>query len=190
MSPIPLGFWATAGAGGGAAAGAYELISTTLVSSAVSSVSFDLTGLSATYKHLQIRSTVRSARSDNADTMRVRFNNISSSAYSWHHLYGEGSAVGATYGTSDTGMRTGLVASATNSANIYSGVVIDLVDAFGTKNKTIRTLTGSHTNGATYITLASGLWFDTTAATSLQLSVISGNNIASGSRFSLYGIKG
>jgi hypothetical protein len=66
--------------------GAYELISTTILGSAQSSVVFDVSSYTSTYKHLQIRVVTRTDRGANEDILGIRFNGDTGSNYITHLL--------------------------------------------------------------------------------------------------------
>jgi hypothetical protein len=187
--PIPLGIFATAGAGG-AAAGAFEQISTTILSSDTTSVTFS--SLPSTYKHLQIRYAVRGSRAANDDFIALQFNGDTGSNYWYHYLEGTGSSVNASSIVSaENRIRLGNVPAASAATSSFSGGVIDILDyAATTKNKTIRTLNGHHaTPVAPRIALRSGLWLNTSAVSSITFLALNGGWVT-GSRFSIYGIKG
>lgn len=182
---IPLGFLASSGA---KAAGSFDLLATTLVSSSVTSVTFDTSTYAALgYKHLQIRMTSR--QSTNSNETKLRFNSDSGSNYSHHILDGNGSTVASIqaaasqsqifwYGTGASG----------DVANLFAGGIVDILDPFNTsKNKTVRNFSGF---SGTYKTveLSSGAWYNTSAVTSVTLSC--NGSFVSGSRFSIYGLKG
>lgn len=183
---IPLGILASAG---GAAAGSYELISTTVLGTDTASVSFDVSSLASTYKHLQIRATVRDIRSGfPGSQLYVRFNSDTAANYSHHQLYGSGSSVSSAAGANQTVMYAGDIAANDAAAYSYSPVVIDILDPFSTsKYKTIRGLSGTAVSYI-WLSLFSGSWRNTAAVTSIQLLGIA--NLRTASRFSLYGIKG
>jgi hypothetical protein len=173
-----LGFWAAAGAG---VATDYELISTTILGSSAASVSFTGLGTSAvSYKHLQIRYM---SNGDNSNYRnRLRLNGDSGSNYATHLLFTTGSSVMSAAGTSATEIALSQGANETNK--FYPGI-IDLLDfQSSTKNKTVRAF-----NGGGEVSLTSGVWLSTSAVTSVSLRPDAGNFIT-GSRFSLYGIKG
>lgn len=189
--PFSLGFWATAGAtsGGGAA---MELISTTILGSTSSTISF--TSVPQTYKHLELRITAAvNANIQSSTTIRFRFNADTglSSKYAYHHLYGNGSSVPSDSTTSQSGAVLNGFGD-TSVANIWGAGVISILDYTNTsKYKTLRGLIG--TVNTTYykrIGLASGLWQDTAAITDVTLTEPNGYGWIAGSRFSLYGIKG
>lgn len=183
---LPLGILASSG---GAAAADYELISTTLVSSAVSSVTFSsLNTVAAAYKHLQIRLAARTATSGNVDDINIRFNSDTGSNYAMHQLYGNGSSVASEGYTNTTLAASALVTGNTATANVFGAAVIDILDfANTTTNKTIRGLSGMASN-SNYVLLRSNHWRSTSAVTSITISASA--NLSVGSRFSIYGLKG
>jgi hypothetical protein len=169
---------------------AYELISTTLISSNTPSVTFSNLGdYSSTYKHLQIRYTARVSRATALGTVIVRFNGDSATNYSSHDLYGNGTSVLSSAGTTIGYSWAGITTGSSSTSNVFSGVVLDLLDPFSTtKNKTLRSLAGQTSNN--FIVLGSGNWRSTSSVTSIVLSEFGGGDFVAGSRFSLYGIKG
>jgi hypothetical protein len=182
---IPFGVF-SAGAGGGAAAGAYELISTAFGTGSSNAITFNVSGLGSTYKHLQLRAT---ARSDSGTFPHafIRFNSDTGSNYSRHYLFGDGSSVTSGGSSSQTSAYAVEVVGSASGANIYSSSVVDILDPFSaSKNKTVRSLAGWPGAG---IFLYSGAWYNTAAVTSITFTLNTGNFTTS-SRFSLYGIRG
>jgi len=182
MSPIPLGILAASGGAPPVAAGAYDLLETTILSSDTASVSF--TNLNSTYgsdyKHLQIRSIHSTDRGSDFSNIGVRFNDVISGNYYNHRLEGTGSIVQAL---------------AEDSCNIrssgngkLSATVADILDPFSTsKNTTMRDLTSRNNNAQ--IVLSSNAFFNTNAIDKIEFFPTDASNIFTGSRFSLYGIK-
>ena len=169
----------------GVAAGDFELLETQTLGTATSSVTF--TGLDSytDYKHLQIR-MITEATSGSGENLLLTFNSDTGTNYARHQLFGNGSSVVSGADTSTTGIWTALP----SSVNFVSSVT-DILDFSSTsKNTTVRTLTSGIFGGSNddYILLRSGVYINTNAITSLTLTAIS-SNIATGSRFSLYGIK-
>lgn len=187
---IPFGVLSSAGAGGGVP-GSFDLISTTLLTGSQASVTFDVTGLGSTYKHLQIRAVARMSAAQNGATGSFRINGDTGNNYSFHYLQGTGSAIESGGGINKIYMENLYTMSAANEVtNSFAPVVIDLFNPFSsTNNKTVRALSGSGSN-ENRIRLGSGGWFSTTAATSVTMLSSNGGNFVSGSRFSIYGIKG
>lgn len=179
---LPLGVLAASGAG---AAGAFEQISTTILTSTTSTVTFS--SIPSTYKHLQLRITGGLATATN-NQMLVRFNSDSGTNYAWHSLTGSDTSVTSTAGTTQSAISSGVVG---YNANTFSASIIDILDYSSTsKNKTLRSLHGVNVSGGIVrVGLHSGLWLNTAAISTIT---ISNNNAsyAAGSRFTLYGIKG
>lgn len=172
MSLLPLGILSSSG---GAAPAAFELISTQVLSSANSTVTFS--SIVGTYKHLQIRSVYTGTNGQ-----VVRFNSDSGSNYSLHRIVGDGSSVYPVGQSSVTQIYAGFN---TTTAAVN---VIDVFDYSSTsKYKTIKVLAGDTSNG---VFLGGGAWYSTSAITSVTLFNASSQNFPIGSRFSLYGVKG
>ena len=171
-----------------AAAGDFESIATTTLTSSQSSITF--TSIPAGYAHLQVRITSLSDITTVAGgaNINLTFNSDSGSNYAWHELYGTGASAAAGAGTSQTFIKTGYTA---DSSTSYTGAsVIDILDYTNTnKYTTVRALSGSDINGSGgYILFRSGLWLNTNAVTSITLTNQSGN-LKQYSHFALYGIK-
>jgi len=182
---IPLGILASSGG----AARTYEQIATTILSSSAASVTFDLTGLGATYRHLQLRSTSNTtATGVNATNLAARFNSDSGSNYAFHILFGDGSSVTSAAATSSTSVSIGDMP---NNTSIFGAAITDILDfASTTKNKTVRSQVGLHAPSSMIRTaLRSGVWLSTSAITSITITS-SSDSLKTGSRFSLYGIRG
>jgi len=175
----------------------YELISTTVLGSTTSSITFSSLGTySSTYKHLQIRAAIRTVRGASGDIFGFRFNGDTASNYGLHNLSATGAAVESTGDTPLNAIYLSYNLSSSDPANQYTAAVVDLLDSFSTtKNKTTRLFFGNGSApvtsaGQRHLGLESGLWRNTASITSIEMLPILGTGIASGSRFSLYGIKG
>lgn len=175
-------------ASSGGAAGAFDLITTTVLGSS-GTISF--TGLdtgAAGYKHLQIRATLQTDVNNNLNVNpSFRFNSDTSASYKSHHLNGSGSSV--TSSEAGPGSTFDLIDASpgyAGSASIFSGVIIDILDFSNTsKNTTIKALTGSVNTGETDVTLQSGVYLKTDAVTSIQFT----STFRAGTRISIYGVK-
>jgi len=203
MLGFPLGILSAAGAGGAPVSpDAYELISTTILTSPTNDVNF--TGLgtyASTYKHLQIRAVMKSVSTGAVlVNTALRINgNSGASDYSYHRLGGNGSSTysQANYNGQDRIVIASMVASGGGgsvSTNQFGVMVIDILDAFSTtKNKTVRSLSGavSGDSNARRVDLNSGVRLSTNSIDSLAIiSINISDELATGSRYSLYGIKG
>ena len=187
---IPLGFLAGSGFG---FESDYELIESYILGSAQSSVTFSSLGdYSSTYKHLQIRATGRTVEATTSNrNIALRLNGDTGANYSAHSVRGDGSNVGSTGVSSQTSIqREDFFVGNSATANAFGGAVIEILDPYSTtKNTTIRILTGLNAS-ASKISLMSGAYYNTASITSIEVFVGNGQNIQTGSRFSLYGIKG
>ena len=189
---IPLGILAASG-GVAVAEPAYELISTTVLGSDTSSVTFSSLGdYSSTYKHLQIRGVARSSRTaTNRDDSRIRFNGDTGSNYAYHALEGTGTSVGSYAGSSQTFGLFMFPSTNNDSSDRFSPVVVDILDPYSTsKNTTVRSFNGRIGSSPNLVNLISTLWNNTASVTSITLDNDGGPNWVAGTRFSLYGIKG
>ena len=158
-------------------AGSYESIATVDVGSGGSST-ITFASIPQTYTHLQIRAIV------NTGAGNIRFNNDSSTNYSRHYLYGNGSTVTAGSTTSSTAAN---VLDFTNIANCFGANIVDILDYADTnKYKTIRSLTGFETNSQGEVIIFSGLGRSTAAVSTITLT---GGTAAQYSSYALYGIK-
>ncbi len=189
MLGFPLGILSAAGAAV-VDTGAYELISSTILGTATSSITFDVSTFASTYKHLQIRMVGRTSRANNGDGFNIRFNSDTGANYALHTLRGEGSSIFSEAGANQTSIQIGYAEANNNTSGSFAACVFDVLDAFSTtKNKTARGLSG-YSSSIGRILLNSGHWRNTNAITSIEVIVAIGPNFLAGSRFSLYGIKG
>jgi len=185
MSFMLLGILNSQAAGGGA--GAYDLLETTTLATSASSVTFTGLGSYSDYAHLQIRYVARNDYSTYPDWTILQFNSDTGANYKSHYIRGYGSIDAKV----SSELRVGLTPGATSTANAFGVGVIDILDFGSTaKNTTTRTLSGLNIFNDPRIWLGGGLWVDTSAVTSITLDQSRASNFLSGSRFSLYGIKG
>lgn len=171
-----------------AAAGDFESIATTTLSTATATVTFS--SIPGTYTHLQVRYLGKASGTGGAENPWLRFNSDTGTNYATHRLMGNGSSVSADAFSSVSHIRAGFVPdSAAGVANMFGVAVIDILDYANTnKTKTVRVLTGADLNGSGTITFSSGLWNSTSAITSLTL-LNNGLNWTQYSTFALYGCK-
>jgi hypothetical protein len=192
MTLSALGIFSAAGAAV-ASAGAYELISSTILGSDTASITFSSLGdYASTYKHLQLRVVARTDSAVNERDLLIRFNGVTSASYTTHRLLGNGSTVSSNVDLSETSIRLrGGVVGASQTANIFASSVTDILDySSASKNKTVRSLSGYAGSAARNATLFSGFLVSTDAITSINVRTLDGNNLITGSRCSLYGLKG
>jgi hypothetical protein len=187
MTLSALGIFSAAGAGG-VAAGTYELIETQILGSSQASVVFSNLGTySSTYKHLQIRIAGRGTHATSLLAIRLQANGVTTSSYSTHGLFGNGSSVGSYGYSSLTSMYGGILTGSSATANSFGGSVLDILDAYSTtKNKTVRVFYGGATTEVGY---HSGAFLSTASITSINLFP-DASSFAANSRFSIYGVRG
>ena len=195
--------WFNSFSSGAGASADYELISTSLIASTTASVTFgSLNTIAAAYKHLQLRIVSRNAWSAPSGTVTyganavIRFNGDSASNYRAHMVEGasnNGTPFGTDYGSVSGCFVPDLGGVWDSSiANVYSTGIVDILDfSNASKNTTIRTLAGNIKGGQGRVHLSSAAWFNTAAVTSMVVSEDgSGGGFKSGTRISLYGLKG
>jgi hypothetical protein len=186
---IPFGVLSAAGAGGKT----YELIESAILSTTTSSVTFSsLATYASTYKHLQVRIVARTDNADTNDAIGMRFNADSGANYDFHQLVGNGTSVTSSALINITRSGYGVGAGATAGASIFGSSVLDILDVYAAKNKTVRTLGGLFVaaDAARVIFLRSTAWRNTSSVTSLTFNPVTGSNFVAGTRISLYGIRG
>ena len=189
---IPLGFLAASGV----SAGSFDLLETQVLGSSAASVTFSsLSTYASTYKHLEIRASVRTDRSGaDSDPVVMQFNTDTASNYSRHGLggyyIGGSRAVYSNGAASQTSiMVSENVPVSGSTASAFGSFIVDILDPFETtKNKTARSFSGMNASWSS-IELRSGAWFSTSAVSSVLLKPLVGGNFVTNSRFSLYGWK-
>ena len=171
-------------------AGDFQSIATTTVG-AGGAATITFSSIPATFQHLQIRAIARSTYAGTGDGYLLKFNGVGGTSYAYHLFIGTGSSVVAS-GTASAGfIVSGDLPAATETANIFGSLVVDVLDYANTnKYKTTRSLSGDDRNGSGSIRFISGLFMDTTAITSATLTCLNGGNFSQYSSFALYGIKG
>lgn len=188
MSLFPLGLISQ---GGGASGGnALTLISTTTLSGNSTAVTFS--GISGSYKHLQLRYTVRNNSADTtANMLLVQFNSDTTNTnYKSHRLFGSGSSVSSDESSSAwQGIGFSYATAGSSTASAFTANIMDILDySQTTKNKTTRLFAGFHVTDYKQLSLDSGLWMNTAAITSITIKPYGAESMVSGSRFSLYGV--
>ena len=178
---------ATLGGGVLISAGDYESISTVTVGAGGSST-VTISSIPSTYTHLQLRISAKTSRTtDVIDGMGFRLNGDTGSNYSQHWLQGNGSAAAAFGYASQS--RGWLGFSGASTASDLAGLVVDILDYSNTsKYTTTRTLWGLDANGSGRVGLASSVWMNTAAVSSIEI-LPDYNAYAQYSHFALYGIK-
>lgn len=194
MSPIPLGYFATAGGGAAAAPGSYELIASAYGNGGSNTIS--LSSIPSTFKHLQVRFHARIAADTSGRQLYINVNSDTNGNYSTHAMVGSGSgSVYASNGTSNVMDSVAeIVPGSQESSGLTGAGIIDILDyTSNSKYKTFRMMIGKTSTISTNIyttALVSGNWRSTSAINSLTFTTSGPGNFTSLTRFSLYGIKG
>lgn len=169
---------------------AMEFISTSIVStSGVDTITFS--NIPQTYRHLQLRGLQRWMNSG-LSYSKIKLNDDSTvSNYSSHVMYRNGSSVSSTYSTGEPAMVFNDINGTDYGSGNYATFILDLNDYTSTtKYKTSRSMMGLSGGNSDTVRLVSGLWQGTAAVTSLSITVSGYSTFATGTRFSLYGLKG
>ena len=167
----------------------YELIATEELASSQADVTFSsLDTLAADYGHLQIRVVSRTDRVSTVDGIKLQFNGDSTGVYSYHSLRGDDTSI-ISYGAANRTFISLDSNAAANAGSSIFGVHIVNIEDFSDSSKLTSVMSrGAVTGALSEISLASGLWNNTAAVTSIK--IFGGNgNFVSGSRFSIYGRK-
>ena len=166
--------------------GSFESIASATGTGASATISFN--SIPGTYQHLQIRGAfIPDSLAPNK--LYIRFNSDTGNNYATHWLRGSGGTVEA--GGAATQSRIRVITAPVNNDVYPNPVLIDIHDYISsTKNKTVRSYGGFIDPVAAddAIELTSGLWMNTAAVTSIQISCDAFFTTAT--QFALYGIKG
>jgi hypothetical protein len=156
---------------------------------------FTFANVPQTFAHLQIRFFIRGTAAS-YDSIRANFaNDVTTSNYRNHNLYGNGTSVISGNHQSVAGSIGVPSASAPNNsslANVYACYIVDILDYTNTsKNKVVKSFGGWDDNNTSTTNQNVGLFsymyfLNTNAITSITVAGF--NTIAEGTRFDLYGI--
>lgn len=172
------------------AQGAMEPIQSFVISSPVSTITFS--NIPQNYKDLRLIQSVRTTYAGYSESMIINYNGVSTgSLYSGVNIVtADIIYVGGT-NNANTHIYSQVLA-ATAPAGAYASIVTDVFD-YASTNK-YKTLLSTH--GAEYNLTSSGangfygcMFRSTNAITSITLASANGANLASGSIFTLYGLK-
>lgn len=162
-------------------ASTYEPIATTTLNSATASVSFS--SISGSYTDLVL--IVSAWHETTGSQVALRFNGDTGSNYSYTRLLGNGTTASSERDTNKSTIFLGYVNNTATAPNFICHIQnYANTTTYKTTLNRFNT-TGNYGNlGATV-----GLWRSTSAITSMSISAADGGNFASGSTFTLYGIK-
>ena len=167
-------------------ANTYTLIASVTVGSG-GAATIEFTSIPSTYTDLMLLSSTRDGTTaDNNTEFKVKFNG-SATSYSNKYLQGNGSSASSgTYGT--TFLYTGESDGNTATANTFGSSSIYIPNYAGSANKSVSSdLTSEENTSVSFATLTAGLWSDSSAITSIQITC--NGTWAQYSTAYLYGIK-
>ena len=153
----------------------YTPIATTTLGSAASSVTFS--SISGTYTDIIL--VFNGTLTTSATSWGLQFNSDTGTNYSNTTLYGDGSSAGSNRATSQTST-IGSYSGTDNSTNIHQ--------IMNYSNATTYKSVLSRNNGGGFVSARVALWRSTSAITSVT-AITASNQFASGSTFTLYGVK-
>lgn len=166
----------------------YTLISSNVLTSSAASVTFS--SIPSTYTDLVLKCSVRlvAGSGSTIQDLIVKFNGTTTN-YSITKLTGDGSAAESGRIANTTRILLSNVVDGDATTNTFGSVEIYIPSYTASQNKPVSAF-GASENNATLAGLSTtaGLWRDTTAISSIELSNAVANFV-SGSSFYLYGIK-
>jgi len=166
-------------------ASTYEAIATNTLGSAAASVTFS--SISGAYTDLVLIISGQSTSGGNSDGLAIRVNSDTGANYSATLLRGDGTSAISSRNSNDTFYRIAFYGQ-TGSAVLSSFSTTILNFQNYSNATTYKTLLARANVAADGTAAVVGLWRNTAAITSITLVGYSGN-LATGSTFSLYGIK-
>lgn len=161
----------------------YDKVATYTIPSPTTSYTFS--SIPGTYTDLILISMAQKTTSGSGTGFSLRFNGDTSTNYSTTYLEGSGSTASSYRTTSTTSMNGGAVTSNATAASfdVNTNQIMNYSNA--TTYKTL--ITRYNDNEFSYVGSSVSLWRDTAAITSI--TIFAANNFATGSTFTLYGIK-
>jgi len=164
-------------------------LQTVTLSSSTNSINF--TNIPQTFTDLKIEISARSDRAINSPSLGIKFNNDSASNYSKTVIYGNGGA--GSYNSSNNNEFDGpSITGSSDTANTFSNSVVYIANYANSNYKSIITDSvienNSSTSGTYLLEMMAGLWRNTAAISSINIFENNGNNLISGTKFSLYGV--
>lgn len=177
-----------------------DLIQTTTVTTSTPSVTFsNLNSVASQYRHLRLVVLARAMTNSSGQSLTLEFNDSSAADYNAHSFYAFASTnvVANTWIYANTTSANAFIGGAegqTAYPNIWQPNIYEFPN-FSATDKTKfalslngASITNSLSTGAGSVAWNNVMWNQTSAITSIKLSLVS--NFSSGTRFSLYGLKG
>ena len=161
----------------------YDKIATTTLGSAQSSVTFS--SISGSYTDLILIANAQGASAPTSRDPGIRFNSDTGSNYSYTGLTGNGSSASSFRSTNQTAGACGFVFPTTN----FETIIMHIQNY--SNSTTYKTAVFRNSYASSLVGAGVNLWRSTAAITSITIlgSDLGSINIASGSSFTLYGVK-
>lgn len=170
-------------------ANTFTLIASSTVGSG-GATDIDFTSIPSTYTDLVVKMSSRTNRSDTRESITIKFNNDTSSIYSYRILYGTGSAALSTSGSAGTFFWTGESTGSTATASTFGSTEIYIPNYAGSSNKSLSADFTSENNATAVIQgLSAGLYASSSAINRITLTGGSGFTFQQYSTAYLYGVK-
>lgn len=170
-----------------ATANTYVQIGSTVTVGSGGAANISFSSIPATYTDLCILASARNTST--STTMYVNFNGDTGNNYSVKILYGDGTSAGSTSSSARGNIKNdGGAVDSSYTGSVFASSIIYIPNYAGSNYKSV-SIDGVPENNATttYMSLTAGLWNSTSAITSIELTLYSGN-FTQYSTASLYGI--
>lgn len=167
----------------------YKLIETISVTSGSGSAGITFSSIPQTYTDLALFTSFRLA-SSGIEAVDFTFNSNTGANYNWQYAQGTGGSIGSGSAANQTSFTEAMLTDGnTSTTSVFSNSMMYIANYSSTTfNKSLYIDDVEEENAATaYMRLTSGLWAQTTAISSIQITASS--NFAQYSTASLYGIK-
>lgn len=162
------------------------LISTTTVGSG-GAASIDFTSIPSTYTDLFLIVCARSNYASTYNNMYCRVNNDSGANYTLRYLQGNGSSASSSSSTTLIGF--GYISASGAGSNTFGNASLYFPNYAGSANKTASSeFVSEDSTSAQFQTISGGVWNNTAAITSINLSLAFSASFVEYSTASLYGI--
>tara|TARA_R110000824_G_C15079186_1_gene664224 strand:- start:368 stop:961 length:594 start_codon:yes stop_codon:yes gene_type:complete len=123
-----------------------------------------------------------------ASVMKMNLNNDTTANYLKQQLYGDGSSATAATSSTNTYLDFFWYPPSATAANVVACSITTLSDINSGKYKSAQVKIANDMNGSGYVAVVANVWKNQAAITEIDLVDFSGDNIAAGTRFDLFGI--
>jgi hypothetical protein len=173
-------------------ANTYVALTKTVLTTTQATITFS--SIPATYTDLVLQISARSSQAtDNQDPLWVRFNSDTANNYSFTNFYAyQGNVVYSDRAGNIGYFQAYSAQTANNPANLFSTIEIYIPNYTSTATRQVNVtgMTEQTSASGVYVANTSAInWRGTAAISTITLTLQTGPNFVSGSRFDLYGIK-